>query len=61
MFESRDLQTRLCAVYREAEVLVPSDRVAHVTGVGAVSDVAASILNAVLALDPAFFAGGSQT
>jgi dTMP kinase len=61
MFESRDLQTRLCAVYRDAEVLVPSDRVVHVTGVGAVSDVAASILNAVLALDPAYFSERSQT
>jgi dTMP kinase len=61
MFETRDLQTRLCAVYREAEALVPSDRVVHVSGVGAVSDVAGSILNAVLALDPAFFAEGSQT
>jgi dTMP kinase len=55
MFESRDLQTRLCAVYGQAEALVPSDRVVHVTGVGAVSDVAATILNAVLALDPGYF------
>lgn len=61
MFESRDLQTRLCGVYREAEALVPNDRVAHVDGVGAVSDVAASILNAVLELDRAFFAERSQT
>src|ERR1041384_7088641 len=30
MFESRDLQTKLCAVYGEAERLVPSDRVQHV-------------------------------
>jgi dTMP kinase len=55
MFESRELQTRLCAVYREAERLVPVDRVAHVDGVGAVSDVAASVLHAVTSLDPAFF------
>ena len=61
MFESRDLQTRLCAVYREAEALVPSDRVVHVDGVGAVSDVAAGILNSVLALDPAYFAERSPT
>jgi dTMP kinase len=61
MFESRDLQTRLCAVYREAEALVPSDRVVHVDGVGAVSDVAAEILNTVLALDPAYFAERSRT
>jgi dTMP kinase len=56
MFESRELQTRLCAVYRQAEALVPSDRVEHVSGEGAASDVAASILQRVLALDPAFFA-----
>jgi dTMP kinase len=55
MFESRDLQAKLCAVYGEAERLVPDDRLVHVTGEGAVSDVAASILNAVSALDPAFF------
>jgi dTMP kinase len=60
MFESRDLQTRLCAVYGQAEALVPSDRVVHVTGAGAVSDVAATILNAVLALDPAYFQEHSQ-
>lgn len=56
MFESRDLQARLVAVYREAEELVPSDRVVHVAGEGAVSDVAAEILQAVLDLDPAFLA-----
>src|SRR3954470_17752600 len=39
MFESRELQARLCAVYGEAEKLVPLDRVTHVTGVGAISDV----------------------
>lgn len=61
MFESRDLQTRLCSVYREAEALVPSDRLTHVTGVGAVSDVAASIMNAVVALDPAYFGERSHT
>lgn len=56
MFESRELQTRLCAVYREAESLVPNDRVAHVAGAGAVSDVASEVLKAVVALDPPFFA-----
>ena len=56
MFETRELQTKLCAVYGDAERLVPHDRVAHITGVGTVSDVAADILNAVMALDPAFFA-----
>jgi dTMP kinase len=61
MFETRELQTKLCAVYGEAERLVPRDHVRHVLGVGAVSDVAASILNAVLALDPAYFADGSRS
>jgi dTMP kinase len=56
IFESRELQTRLCEVYRHAESLVPHDRVAHVTGEGAVSDVAATILNAVIAVDPGLFA-----
>lgn len=56
MFESRELQARLCAVYRDAQALVPHDRVAHVAGVGAISDVAAEILSAVLALNPGFFA-----
>lgn len=57
MFEARDLQARLSAVYAEAERLVPNDRVAHVRGVGAASDVAADVLNAVTALDPGFFRG----
>ena len=61
MFESRDLQERLCAVYGDAESLVPQDRVEHITGVGAVSDVAASILNAVTLLDPTFFQGPPAT
>ncbi|HKY38574.1 MAG TPA: dTMP kinase [Polyangiaceae bacterium] len=56
IFESRELQTRLCEVYRHAESLVPHDHVAHVTGVGAVSDVAAAILNAVIAVDPGLLA-----
>jgi dTMP kinase len=55
MFEARELQTKLCAVYGDAERLVPHDRLTHVSGVGAVSDVAANILNAVVALDPVFF------
>ena len=56
IFESRELQARLCEVYRHAELLVPHDRVAHVTGEGAVSDVAAAVLNAVIAVDPGLFA-----
>jgi dTMP kinase len=61
MFESRDLQMRLCSVYREAETLVPLDRVVHVSGVGAASDVAAEILRKVVDLDPTLFAERSQT
>lgn len=57
MFERRDLQARLSAVYAEAERLVPGDRLQHVLGVGAASDVASNILNEVVALDPAFFRG----
>lgn len=59
MFERRDLQARLSAVYAEAERLVPGDRLQHVLGVGAASDVASNILNEVVALDPAFFRGPS--
>jgi dTMP kinase len=55
MFESRELQARLARLYADAEKLVPHDRVAHVSGVGAVSDVAAGILNALVAAQPAFF------
>lgn len=60
MFETRDLQTRLCAVYSDAERLVPGDRLTHVMGVSTVTDVAANILNAVLALDPGFFRGSGS-
>jgi dTMP kinase len=55
MFETRELQSRLGAIYAEAEALVPTDRVAHIDGAGTISDVAASVLDAVTALDPAFF------
>jgi dTMP kinase len=61
MFESRELQAKLCAVYGEAETLVPADRLAHVSGVGAVSDVAADVLRAVTLLDPAFFSPRSSS
>lgn len=57
MFEARDLQARLANVYADAERLVPDDRLAHILGVGAVSDVAANVLNAVQALDPELFRG----
>lgn len=61
MFEARDLQARLASVYAKAAELVPHDRVAHVSGVGAMSDVAAGILDAVVALDPKFFAHRPQS
>jgi dTMP kinase len=57
MFEARDLQARLASVYADAERLVPDDRLEHILGVGAMSDVAANVLNAVQALDPEFFRG----
>jgi dTMP kinase len=59
LFEQRDLQARLAAVYADAERLIPDDRVAHVLGVGAVSDVASNVLNAVIALDPELFQAGA--
>lgn len=59
MFEARDLQARLASVYADAERLVPDDRLAHILGVGAVSDVAANVLNAVQALDPELFRGAA--
>jgi dTMP kinase len=55
MFEAKDLQARLAAIYLAAERLVPTDRVIHVTGAGAISDVAAGILDAVVASDPEYF------
>jgi dTMP kinase len=60
MFDARDLQARLCKVYADAQRLVPADRVTQINGVGTVSDVGASILHAVTALDPAFFAARSS-
>lgn len=57
MFETRDLQARLAGVYADAERLIPDDRVAHVLGVGSMSDVASDVLNTVTALDPDFFRG----
>lgn len=53
MFEHRALQERLVAIYARAEVLVPGDRVVHVSGVGAVEEVAARLLEAVKEAVPA--------
>ncbi len=60
MFETRDLQARLAAVYADAERLIPDDRVAHVLGVGSMSDVASNVWNVVAALDPEFFRGSGS-
>jgi dTMP kinase len=56
MFDARELQARLCAVYSRAEALVPQDRLAHVSGEGEVAEVASRVLQAVEDIDPAFFA-----
>ncbi len=49
LYEKHELQRRLAEVYARAEVLVPGDRVVHVSGVGEVDAVASSVLDAVLA------------
>ena len=56
LFEKRELQQKLCDVYRSAHELVPHDPLAVVSGVGAPEEVAAQLLEAVSAVDPAFFA-----
>ena len=55
MFDARELQARLATVYARAEELVPSDRVLHVPGVGAVHEVASRLFEAVVGAAPAFF------
>ena len=55
MFEAREIQARLAAVYARGEELVPNDRVLHVPGVGEVQDVAARIFETVISAAPAFF------
>jgi dTMP kinase len=49
LFEDPDLQARLAVTYRDAERLVPGDRVVHVDGDGEVDEVAAAV---IAALDP---------
>jgi dTMP kinase len=56
IFEAREIQARLCSVYREAEALVPGDRLRHVDGASSVEQVAARILDAVVSSDPLNFA-----
>jgi dTMP kinase len=48
MFEARELQQRLAAVYKNAEKLVPGDRVIHVSGEGEVEEVGQRLLEALL-------------
>jgi len=47
VFEHRALQERLVAIYAHAELLVPGDRVVHVSGVGTPEEVGGRILTAV--------------
>lgn len=48
VFETRALQERLVAIYARAELLVPGDRVVHVSGVGDASEVSARVLASVM-------------
>jgi dTMP kinase len=61
MFEAREIQARLAAVYARGEELVPQDRVLHVPGVGEVQAVAARIFETVLSAASAFFQEHSAT
>lgn len=60
LFEAREIQARLATVYAKAEALVPNDRVLHVSGVGAVQDVAARVFETVLSAAPAYFQEHSE-
>ena len=55
MFDARELQARLAAVYARAEELVPNDRVLHVPGVGEVGEVAARVFETVISAASGFF------
>jgi dTMP kinase len=48
IFEEHEIQLRLAAVYRQAEQLVPGDRLVHVSGEGSVEEVGERIFDAVL-------------
>lgn len=50
LYEVTELQERLVAAYRNAETLVPGDRVVHVDGEAAPDDVEAAVYAAVVAL-----------
>jgi len=48
LFETRELQRRLAALYDRAEQLVPGHRLVHVPGEGSLDEVAAQVLAAAL-------------
>ena len=47
IFESREIQLQLAAIYRHAEKLVPNDRVLHLSGEGEIEEVGERVLLAV--------------
>lgn len=47
IFEARELQMKLAAVYRHGEDLVPGDRLVHVSGEGEIEEVSERILAVV--------------
>ena len=47
LFDDADLQARLARAYREAESLVPGDRVVHVDGDGTADQVTAAVIQAL--------------
>lgn len=47
LFEKRELQRRLAEVYRDAERLVPDDRLVHISGDGSPEQIEAQVLAAV--------------
>ena len=47
LFEKRELQRRLAEVYRDAEQLVPGDRLEHISGDGSPEQIEGLILAAV--------------
>ena len=49
LFEKTELQRRLALLYARAEELVPGDRLLHIDGEGPLAEVAARVLEGVLA------------
>lgn len=47
LYEEQELQRRLAQIYASAETLVPTDRLRHVSGIGAPDAVAARVLELV--------------